>query len=74
MDSKLYDTSHAHNTLNVGAMVLMTPNSHQPNIGDLPHPPSMNNLQSTTNQGLAKSSLATIENQSIIEEAERASP
>ena len=43
MDSKLYESNHNHgsNTLNVGAMVLMTPNSHQPNIGDLPHPPSM---------------------------------
>ena len=54
-------------------MVLSTPNSHHPNFGDLPNAPSLQNIQTMPHGGLAKSSLATIENQSIVEE-DRGSP
>jgi hypothetical protein len=77
MDSKLYASNHHHDhtstTFNVGAMVLSTPNSHHPNFGDLPNAPSLQNIQTMPHGGLAKSSLATIENQSIVEE-DRGSP
>ncbi len=70
MDTKLYNNNnHSESkTLNVGAVVLSTPNSHHPNIGDLPNAPSIPNLTSAPYDGHAKSSLATIENKSIAQE------